>query len=58
MTALCQKILEEKKWPQEWNQSLVIPLSKWATSKFARFTATSASLVIPAKSCYASSLID
>ena len=28
LTALCQKIWEEKKWPKEWTQSLVIPLPK------------------------------
>ena len=28
MTALCQKIWLEKKWPKEWTQSLVIPLPK------------------------------
>ena len=28
LTALCQKIWEEKKWPAEWTQSLVIPLPK------------------------------
>ena len=28
MTALCQKIWDQKKWPKEWTQSLVIPLPK------------------------------
>ena len=28
MTALCQKIWLEKKWPKEWTQSLVIPYRK------------------------------
>ena len=28
LTALCQKIWENKKWPDEWTQSLVIPLPK------------------------------
>ena len=28
LTALCQKVWKEKKWPREWTQSLVIPLSK------------------------------
>ena len=28
LIALCQKIWKEKKWPREWTQSLVIPLSK------------------------------
>ena len=28
LTALCQKIWEQKKWPTEWTQSLAIPLPK------------------------------
>ena len=28
LTAICQKILETKKWPKEWIQSLVILLPK------------------------------
>ena len=28
LTALCQKIMDEKRWPKEWTQSLVIPLPK------------------------------
>ena len=28
LTALCQKIWEEKRWPREWTQSLIIPLPK------------------------------
>ncbi|PIK45030.1 hypothetical protein BSL78_18122 [Apostichopus japonicus] len=28
LTALCQKIWEEKEWPNEWMKSLVIPLPK------------------------------
>lgn len=28
LTALCQKIWEQKKWPTEWTQSLIIPLPK------------------------------
>ena len=28
LAALCQKIWEQKKWPEEWTQSLVIPLPK------------------------------
>ena len=28
LTALCQLIWEQKKWPKEWTQSLVIPLPK------------------------------
>ena len=28
LTALCQKIWEQKKWPVEWTHSLVIPLPK------------------------------
>ncbi|PVD33204.1 hypothetical protein C0Q70_04455 [Pomacea canaliculata] len=27
-TTLCQKIWEEKKWPEEWAQSIIIPLPK------------------------------
>lgn len=27
-TTLCQKIWEEKKWPKEWAQSIIIPLPK------------------------------
>ena len=28
LTTLCQQIWEQKKWPKEWTQSLVIPLPK------------------------------
>ena len=28
LTVLCQKIWDEKKWPEEWTKSLVIPLPK------------------------------
>ena len=28
LTALCQKVWKEKKWPREWTQSLVIPIPK------------------------------
>ena len=28
LTAMCQKIVETKKWPKEWTQSSVIPLPK------------------------------
>ncbi|XP_071479659.1 uncharacterized protein [Diadema antillarum] len=33
LTALCQKIWEEKKWPREWIQSLIIPLQKKGSVK-------------------------
>lgn len=28
LTVLCQKVVEQKKWPKSWTQSLVIPLPK------------------------------
>ena len=51
LTPMCQKIWETKEWPKEWAQSLVIPLTKKATSSNVRTILPSAISAIPAAPC-------
>ena len=56
LTAIRQKMLETKKWPKEWTQSLVIPLpkkqTKKATSSNVETIVPSAKSAIPARPCF------
>jgi exonuclease III len=49
LTALCQKIWEEKKWPKEWTQSLVIPLPKKGNLKLCQNYRTISLISHPSK---------
>ena len=49
MTALCHKIWEEKKWPKEWTQSLVIPLPKKGNLKLCQNYRTISLISHPSK---------
>ena len=49
LTAICQKILDEKKWPQEWTQSLVIPLPKKGNLKLCQNYRTISLISHPSK---------